>query len=74
VTPHHQQFAFIERHLPVSDASERLERIEAARARWVYANVPDPATADAIWQAWTWSVLKPAVSSERAVGNPELIA
>ena len=27
-----------------------------------------------IWQAWTWSALKPAVGSERAVGNSELVA
>ena len=27
-----------------------------------------------VWQAWTWSAVKPAVSSERAVGNPELVA
>jgi hypothetical protein len=27
-----------------------------------------------IWQAWTWSAVQPAVSSERTVGNPELVA
>ena len=27
-----------------------------------------------IWQAWTWSGMKPAVSSERVVGNPGLVS
>ena len=26
-----------------------------------------------VWQAWTWSGVKPAVSSERVVGNPGLV-
>lgn len=27
-----------------------------------------------VWKAWTWSGVEPAVSSERAIGNPELVA
>ncbi|MGA3299772.1 MAG: hypothetical protein ABSD87_06770 [Candidatus Acidiferrales bacterium] len=27
-----------------------------------------------IRQAWTWSAVQPADSSERTVGNPELVA
>ena len=38
-----------------------------------FATVETVCTSVIIWQTWTWSVLKPAVSSERAVGNPELI-
>jgi hypothetical protein len=39
-----------------------------------FATIETVCTSVIIWQAWTWSVLKPAVTSERAVGNPELIA
>jgi hypothetical protein len=39
-----------------------------------FATIETVATSVIIWQAWTWSALKPAVSSERAVGNPELVA
>ena len=39
-----------------------------------FATIETVCTSVIIWQAWTWSALKPAVSSERAVGNPELVA
>ena len=39
-----------------------------------FATIETVCTSVIIWQAWTWSSLKPAVSSERAVGNSELIA
>ena len=38
-----------------------------------FATIETVCTSVISWQTWTWSVLKPAVSSERAVGNPELI-
>jgi hypothetical protein len=39
-----------------------------------FATIETVCTSVIVWQAWTWSSLKPAVSSERAVGNAELIA
>jgi hypothetical protein len=39
-----------------------------------FATIETVCTSVIIWQAWTWSALKPAVSSEPAVGNPELVA
>ena len=39
-----------------------------------FATIETVCTSVIIWQAWTWSALKPALSSERAVGNPELVA
>ena len=39
-----------------------------------FASIETVCTSVIIWQAWTWSALKPAVSSERAVGNPEPVA
>ena len=37
-----------------------------------FGTIETVCTSVIIWQAWTW--LKPAVSSGRAVGNPELVA
>ncbi len=39
-----------------------------------FATIETVCTSAIIWQARTWSALKPADSSERAVGNPELVA
>jgi hypothetical protein len=39
-----------------------------------FATIETVCTSVIVWQAWTWSALKPAVSSERAVGNAELVA
>ena len=39
-----------------------------------FATIETACTSVIIWQAWTWSALKPVVSSERAVGNPERVA
>jgi Family of unknown function (DUF6326) len=39
-----------------------------------FATIETVCTSVIIWQAWTWSEVKPAVSSERTVGNPELVA
>ena len=39
-----------------------------------FASIETVCTSVIIWQAWTWSALKPAVSSERALGNPEPVA
>jgi len=39
-----------------------------------FATIETVCTLVIVWQAWTWSAVKPAVSSERAVGNPELVA
>jgi hypothetical protein len=39
-----------------------------------FATIETVCTSVIIWQAWTWSALKPAVTSERAVGNSELVA
>jgi hypothetical protein len=39
-----------------------------------FATIETVCTSIIIWRAWTWSGLKPAVSSERAVGNAELVA
>src|SRR5271154_97709 len=39
-----------------------------------FATIETVCTSVIIWQAWTWSALKPAVSSERAVGSAELVA
>src|ERR1700683_11880 len=39
-----------------------------------FATIETVCTSVIIWQAWTWSVLKPTVRAERAVGNPELVA
>ena len=35
-----------------------------------FATIETVCTSVIIWQAWTWSGVKPAVSSERVVGNP----
>src|SRR5258708_1170726 len=35
-----------------------------------FATIETVCTSVIIWQAWTWSGMKPAVSSERVVGNP----
>ena len=39
-----------------------------------FATIETVCTSVIIWQAWTWLALKPAGSSERTVGNPELVA
>ena len=39
-----------------------------------FATIETVVTSVIIWQAWTWSWVKPAVSSERVIGNPGLIA
>jgi hypothetical protein len=36
-----------------------------------FATIETVATSVIIWQAWTWSELEPAVSSERAVRQPK---
>ena len=36
-----------------------------------FATIETAATSVIIWQAWTWSGVKPAVSSERIVRQPE---
>ena len=36
----------------------------------LFATIETVATSVISWQAWTWSGVKPAVSSERVVGNP----
>jgi len=36
-----------------------------------FATIETVCTSVIIWQAWTWSALEAAVSSERIVGNPE---
>jgi hypothetical protein len=35
-----------------------------------FATIETVCTSVIIWQAWTWSGVMPAVSSERVVGNP----
>jgi uncharacterized protein DUF6326 len=35
-----------------------------------FATIETVATSVIIWHAWTWSGVKPAVNSERVVGNP----
>ena len=35
-----------------------------------FATIETVATSVIIWQAWTWSGVKPVVGSERVVGNP----
>ena len=35
-----------------------------------FATIETVCTVVIIWQAWTWSGVKPVVSSERVVGNP----
>ena len=35
-----------------------------------FATIETVCTVVIVWQAWTWSGVKPAVSSERLVGNP----
>src|SRR5580765_422963 len=35
-----------------------------------FATIETVCTSVIIWQAWTWSWVKPLVSSERVVGNP----
>jgi hypothetical protein len=35
-----------------------------------FGTIETVATSVIIWQAWTWSGVKPVVSSERVVGNP----
>ena len=39
-----------------------------------FATIETVCTSVIIWQAWTWSELTPAVSSERTVGNREPVA
>jgi len=36
-----------------------------------FATIETVCTSVIVWQAWTWSAVEPAVSSERIVGNPE---
>jgi hypothetical protein len=36
-----------------------------------FATIETVCTSVIIWQAWTWSEVKPAVSSARVVGQPE---
>jgi len=36
-----------------------------------FATIETVCTSVIVWQAWTWSAAKPAVGSERVVGNPE---
>jgi hypothetical protein len=36
-----------------------------------FATIETVCTSVIIWQAWTWSEVETAVSSERIVGNPE---
>jgi len=36
-----------------------------------FATIETVCTSVIIWQAWTWSAVEAAVSSERIVGNPE---
>jgi hypothetical protein len=38
-----------------------------------FATIETVCTAAIVWQAWTWSEVKLAVSSERAVGQPESV-
>jgi hypothetical protein len=38
-----------------------------------FATIETVCTSVIVWQAWTWSGAKQAVSSERIVGNPELV-
>ena len=38
-----------------------------------FATIETVATSVIIWQAWTWSGVKPAVGAERAIGNPEIV-
>ena len=35
-----------------------------------FATIETVCTSVIIWQAWTWSGVKPVISSERVVGNP----
>jgi len=39
-----------------------------------FATIETVCTSTIVWQTWTWSASKPAVSSQRAVDNPELVA
>jgi hypothetical protein len=39
-----------------------------------FATIETVCTSIIIWRAWTWSGVEGAVSSERGVGNPELVA
>jgi hypothetical protein len=36
-----------------------------------FATIETACTSVIVWQAWTWSAVEAAVSSERIVGNPE---
>jgi len=38
-----------------------------------FATIETVCTLVIIWQAWTWSEMRPAVTSERVVGNPVLV-
>ncbi|MFL6691108.1 MAG: DUF6326 family protein [Alphaproteobacteria bacterium] len=38
-----------------------------------FATIETVCTSVIVWQAWTWSGVKPAVGSERAVVNPVLV-
>jgi hypothetical protein len=39
-----------------------------------FATIETVCTSVIVWQAWTWSASKPTLSSERAIGNAELVA
>jgi Family of unknown function (DUF6326) len=39
-----------------------------------FATIETVCTSVIVWRAWTWSGVDAAVRSERAVGNPELVA
>ena len=38
-----------------------------------FATIETVCTSVIVWQAWTWSEVKPEVGSERVVGNPVLV-
>jgi len=46
-------------------------RTPALPAYLFFATIETVCTSVIVWQAWTWSEVKPAVSSERIVRQPE---
>jgi hypothetical protein len=51
------------------DTKERLSVLWIfALLNYLYVTIETVATSVIVWQAWTWSMVKPATTSERGVG------
>ena len=62
---------FQETWMRVLERGDQYDGRPPAFAEYLFfATIETVCTVVIVWQAWTWSGVKPAVSSERLVGNP----